>query len=394
MTTRNRPPDPRAEMLTAVGTKLVHCGDRWDPARPLAAFDLDGTLVPYRRGKYELSELDLALALARVRPYSRNFNVAVFTNRAGDGAKHARPLRQLLEALDGEGVSVDLYAATARDSARKPCLGMWECFSRFREFSPPGSFFCGDAAGREGDFAATDHWFAHNAGLPFVTPEEAFGDEPWPAEMRPLRLELLGRKRRCAVAGLLAHLSRRERVLGRAARGLRDRPEVEVVVLVGAPGSGKTSFARRLGSELGWAHVSRDDCGTLHKALAAAREALGRGGRVVFDSTAPTHYDRACILRGIFAEKQVSAANLARSLTVVVDTPLGVCCHNDRERASRGERPMLPRAAMHRYAKVFEEPPGALAVRTAPEIRLSPADRVVARMPGLRDYPAAKIYLD
>ena len=50
---------------------------------------------------------------------------------------------------------------------------MWNEFQNLVG-TPKYTFYCGDAAGRIGDFSDSDKEFAKNAGIPFITPEEIF----------------------------------------------------------------------------------------------------------------------------------------------------------------------------------------------------------------------------
>ncbi len=74
-------------------------------------------------------------------------------------------------------------------------------------------------------------------------------------------------------------------------------PQLEVVILCGFPGCGKTSFYRRALQPLGHAHVNRDTLKTPAKCLAVARDALAAGRSVVVDNTNPSIEARAAYVR-------------------------------------------------------------------------------------------------
>jgi bifunctional polynucleotide phosphatase/kinase len=135
-----------------------------------------------------------------------------------------------------------LYAALAEDEKRKPCIGMWEEFvadhAKSRTVDLTASFFVGDAAGRHdgwklgrrADHASTDRKFAINVGLRFFTPEQFFLGEAeveYPKDpFDPQRI----------LQVVSAPLSDVVLNLGTAR---------EVVVFVGSPASGKSTFYRR-----------------------------------------------------------------------------------------------------------------------------------------------------
>lgn len=65
-----------------------------------------------------------------------------------------------------------------KDKNRKPGAGSWE-FLRTRRnggvaVDAANSFYCGDAAGRPGDFADSDKGYAEAVGVRFVLPEDYF----------------------------------------------------------------------------------------------------------------------------------------------------------------------------------------------------------------------------
>ena len=74
-------------------------------------------------------------------------------------------------------------------------------------------------------------------------------------------------------------------------------PQLEVVILCGFPGCGKTSFYRRALQPLGHAHVNRDTLKTPAKCLSVARDALAAGRSVVVDNTNPSIEARAAYVR-------------------------------------------------------------------------------------------------
>ncbi len=108
----------------------------------------------------------------------------VFTNQNGikgalEGAMASKIKNRINQAVEKLDRPITVIMAPAKDHARKPDIGMWtflcEQLSMGVVPDPAQSFYIGDAAGREDDFAASDKEFAENAGLKFMTPEEVFG---------------------------------------------------------------------------------------------------------------------------------------------------------------------------------------------------------------------------
>ncbi len=328
--------------------------------KAVAAFDYDGTLVPFR-GRGPPRELTQRV-LCSLATRGDAFRVVILSNRGAGLAPAEDPLRQYVAELDAlmGGPRVDAYAAVG-DRLRKPHANLWQLVEqRFRPSR--SSFFCGDAAGRPGDFAATDYGFALAAGVSFVTPEVVFGwgaDEdappavPWPAP------EALGcfwpaAPPKPGEDGLPAapQGATAEQIIDEIL-GLTAQSCPVAVVLVGSPASGKTTFARRLiaagerwSLKRGTNHrfmvcnqdTDKADCKKMFSdALLGLRHAIA-------DNTHPTAAARA---------EYLSRARKERALTVVVHltTPKNTC----RALNAARERP-VPEVAINTFWKRLETP--------------------------------------
>ena len=117
-------------------------------------------------------------------------------------------------------------------------------------------FYCGDAAGRPQDYSDSDKIFAQNAGIKFYTPEELF---PSIERMSP------GDPKTINTVNL--------------------PPSKSLVVFVGMPGAGKSTYYHQSLSPLGYVHVNQDILKTKPKVLKAIREAMNRGELVTVDAT-------------------------------------------------------------------------------------------------------------
>jgi len=143
------------------------------------------------------------------------------------------------------------------------------------------SIYVGDAAGRpEGwdgptrkrDFSCSDRKFAFNIGIPFETPEECFlqqgaVDFEWRTldpRTLPLDVELF-------------------------AKGLPLISESqELVLCVGPPASGKSTFTKNHMVKHGYYHVNQDTLKTKQKCLDITKQQLTAGKSVVVDNTNPS----------------------------------------------------------------------------------------------------------
>uniref|UniRef100_A0A8C3BH37 Polynucleotide kinase 3'-phosphatase n=1 Tax=Cairina moschata TaxID=8855 RepID=A0A8C3BH37_CAIMO len=222
------------------------------------AFDLDGTLITTKSGR-------------------------VFPTGPDDWRILYPEIPKKLKQLQSDGYKV--MVATAPGIYRKPVLGMWDHLCEKANgavaVSVPGSLYVGDAAGRppnwapgrkKKDFSCSDRLFALNAALPFHTPEEFFlGWAPAPFDLPtfdPRTLDPEAPLHDPPDAPLLA-------------------PGPEVVVAVGFPAAGKSTFLKTHFVPAGYAYVNRDTLGSWQRCVAATEAALAQGRSVAVDNTNP-----------------------------------------------------------------------------------------------------------
>lgn len=225
------------------------------------------------------------------------------------------------------------------------------------------SFYCGDAAGRiecvtlagrKKDFSCADRKFAHNVGVSFYLPEQIFTPSEHHTETEmsirkrlfrdgrggPLNMEALQclpaasvpftwdgvdpavlRQWPTTYAGVMLkmHLfpyGNAREVEMKPAPATQTLPlplpsqslcrsdgRQEMVILVGFPGCGKTTFYHRFFAPLGYVHVNRDTLKSKVKCLAVTREAWASGKSVVVDNTNPSSAARMEYIRIVAGEK-------------------------------------------------------------------------------------------
>lgn len=130
-------------------------------------------------------------------------------------------------------------------------------------------------AGAKKDFSCGDRKFAANVGLTFATPEEFFGGSEeckkfsW-GEFDP----------RCI--NFSSCLPEFDPPIGKVAC-----VGPEVVVFVGFPASGKTTFYETMMKPEGYVHVNRDKLGSWQKCVSVCESELLKGRKVVIDNTNP-----------------------------------------------------------------------------------------------------------
>jgi bifunctional polynucleotide phosphatase/kinase len=247
------------------------------------------------------------------------------------------------------GVPIICYAATGKDIFRKPCIGMFEHFMKHQvldhTLNKNESFFVGDAAGRiaQGktatDFSCSDRKFAHNAGLPFHTPEAFFLNE----------VERSFAWTKDGAFDAPSYITTAE------TPGIPGLSEQELVLMVAPPAAGKTTFFQRHFAPLGYIRINQDKLGTRDRCIKVAKEALQQGQRIVVDNTSPAIATRA------------EWIVLCRSLNVKIrcielQTPIAIARHNNAYRAltqpvqDLEKRTLLPDTAFIRFTSAYQEP--------------------------------------
>ncbi|RDB21211.1 Bifunctional polynucleotide phosphatase/kinase [Hypsizygus marmoreus] len=255
----------------------------------VAAFDLDGTLIKSEFGNkgsptspsWEWWRNLIPTKLKEV--YDSGYSILIISNQAlKPQALKTWKLKITSIAAALPDVPFRLFAATSKDNYRKPMPGMWLELERiFREegvdIDKGASFFVGDAAGRlyagrKSDFSSTDRKWALNIGITFYTPEEYFLKLPPHTSYSLPGFHVLS-------------LPELPQVMPTSTPLLPSPPRQEIVLFVGYPSLGKTSFYRRHFQPAGYTHINQDTLKTRDKCVKAMREALRQDKSCVIDNT-------------------------------------------------------------------------------------------------------------
>ncbi|KAL4647390.1 bifunctional polynucleotide phosphatase/kinase isoform X1 [Arapaima gigas] len=248
------------------------------------ALILMGASSPPNRAKILYPEIQPKLASL----LKDGFKVVFFTNQMGIARGKLRPevfkskVEDILATLK---LPLQVFVAAGSGIYRKPVLGMWDHLCEKANdgitVDKTQSFYVGDAAGRpvnwapgkkKKDFSCSDRLFALNIGLRFHTPEEFFlGWKPAPFTLPTFD------PRTCDPNTCLY-----------------DPPDTsltssqqEVVVAVGYPASGKSTFFHKHIVPKGYVYVNRDTLGSWQNCVSACERALKEGHCVAVDNTNP-----------------------------------------------------------------------------------------------------------
>jgi bifunctional polynucleotide phosphatase/kinase len=120
----------------------------------------------------------------------------------------------------------------------------------------------------------------------------------------------------------------------------------EIVIMVGFPGSGKSSIAKQLCENKNYVHIEGDIYKSSSKMIKRALEYIPQNKSIIFDATNSSVKKRAEYLN--FAKKHGYTARCMH-----VATPLDVAYKRNK---TRDPEKQVPRIAYNVYSKHYEKP--------------------------------------
>jgi bifunctional polynucleotide phosphatase/kinase len=264
-----------------------------EPSSKILGFDLDDTLIRPKSGaKFakDRSDWEFIMNVEIIRKTIINYindgyRIVIFSNQNGisKGRTDEKEWKGKVDDIVGElNVPILVLAALESDYYRKPSIGMWRMLETEIDgnkvtVDPKSFIYVGDAAGRDKnyhgkkDHSDSDYKFVINVGGKFKTPEEFF----------------MGHKSILPKKFVFDPKDYKKFTLDEKDLDINEKKQ-EMVIFVGSPGSGKSSFYSAFFAKHNYVHVNNDTLKTASKCLKVAEEALTSGKSIVIDNTNPT----------------------------------------------------------------------------------------------------------
>ena len=209
----------------------------------MAAFDYDWTLVNPKDGKTFPTSIDdwewmYPNIPKKIKEYYNNdYMIVIVTNQSKEWK-----CEQILMVMNQ--LEIPLFVIIAREKGEyKPDTGLFNKFINNnmrllynKEINKEKSVFVGDALGRKCDFSDSDKVFAENIGVKWFSPEEFFNQKKTDFEIPHIPLS----------------------------------EKQEIIIMMGYPGSGKSSVAEKICENKNYIHIKGDVYKTSSKMKKAA----------------------------------------------------------------------------------------------------------------------------
>lgn len=310
----------------------------------LAFFDLDGTLISTKSGKiYPIDQNDWQFYSTHIitklhQLYEDGYCITIITNQSKltTNDKIAIWRNKLDSIIEKINLPIQLFCSISYDKYRKPAPGFM-----FLHINPTikelgliikKSFYCGDACGRVNDHNNTDYKFALNVGLKFITPDEFFDDKKviipklkYPPFDQMESLNLLHNNYEFIPY------------------------EKEMILMVGMPGSGKTTYVNNILIPLGYKRINKDTLLTTAKCVKETIKYLVAGKSIVIDNI---NHDTKT--RNIYITLAQKYNYKVRSIIIRVEMELAK--HNAIYRNYKGISKYIPEIVYKMYHKNYIEP--------------------------------------
>ncbi len=249
--------------------KMLKFESKFDNRSKAISFDFDSTIIKTKSGNvFPKDENDWKYIndniFSILKKLSSEYNIVIFSNQLNlkDSEKFNQKLNNVFK-----DIPFVAYVSIDNDIFRKPRMGLYEQFKK--DYNCEICCYVGDAAGRIGDFSDTDYKFALNCELLFLTPEELFSSGNKVLSDENFEKFILEQQFFKSAYPIPKHPLNdlNDNDIDRTLFGTNDPFEnkfsintnkQEIIMLIGSPGSGKSTFANKYSIKYGYEIISQD----------------------------------------------------------------------------------------------------------------------------------------
>lgn len=313
----------------------------------IASFDLDHTVIRPKSGKtFPTNKDDWKFydnVISKLNQlYSIGYKLIIFSNQSGIGKHTSREdiIDKCKEITKSISLPITFYLSISDDIYRKPRIGMWHKMNTYQYTSidMENSFYCGDTAGRNKDFSASDCKFALNLKLTFYTPEELFSGQEYSGEYD---------------LGFDPYTYFKDTIMNTLDKVPNQNKEV--IIFVGSPASGKTTMCMTKFSD--YIRINQDELKTISKCKKLLKDSLQNyTHNIIIDST-----NRNAKARKVWIDLIRQYDENISIVCINIDIPKYITMHNNCfrmlcQQLKNNEYHKVPAIAIHTYYKNYEEP--------------------------------------
>lgn len=327
----------------------------------IAAFDLDNTIIKFKDKDFNfLTETVLSKILQILNIPDCKF--IIVTNQKGLNKKKEKLDTWLINVgklLNKITIPCMIFASFDNDKYRKPLPNILTDNIKFKR---EGSFFCGDAGGNiprfingikyEADFSDTDAKFASNLNITFIHRDHYFLCDISNNYKISYNIKIddaisMDEWHNLATSFLQPMLTN--------VNGRQSNPEINnrkhVIIMVGMPGSGKSTMTKYLCDNYGYISVNQDTLKTKAKCIKYFKEQIALGNNIIIDNTNPSVSTRSEYI------KITSILKHYDCYCIHFDIDRDTCYHNNIYRYLKNNTlEIVPKIAYAMYSKNYAGP--------------------------------------
>lgn len=318
----------------------------------VASFDLDDTIIkPTGNKKFSTGSDDWTFCdnvVAKLKKLHKDgYSLVILTNQKGiSGGKTDKEIwkTKVENVCAMINLPILILVSCSNDMYRKPITCLWNKYVNC-QLDKKSSFFCGDAGGITSkrkygdtvitkDFSDTDYKFALNLGIRFIHRDEFVFDIDIDKKLLTLDYADLNSINK-----------------GKYDFTPKNKNDQEMIINVGMPGCGKSSYTKKYVLPHDYIHINQDTLKTAAKCLKVCETELKAGKSVVIDNTNPSAEVRK---KYIDIAKKYNVR--CRCLLFIVSKDVAIHNNYYRHVKSDGKIDIVPDIVYNIFNKKYEKP--------------------------------------